>query len=236
MRLRDYIPEDVLKETHAAKFIAVLDEALFYKESQVNKIANAFNPVRLTNVEFLKKFLAEFGAFATTSGMPRRLVQNVIMNAYNIYAFRGTPKGIKMYLRAVTGGDCVVHTKGLFKGDEFFAFNDPITGFFPNDDDISTLEDGYEYVPGDGHKPQIFYWFEDNVPDLTNSIEIRIKSPYANHKEFRQYLMRTIPLFIPFSSDTTNIILKFYGGTYVSTRNFKTYLDASIPETIQPGE
>jgi hypothetical protein len=224
MRLIDYVPEGLLKEPNALKFITVLSEAEFFKQLNIDKIHSAFNPLLQTNVGFMRKFFFEFGNLPILNGMPRSMLEGFILNAYRIFSLKGTKPGLKIFIRAL-GGDVIIDDSELFQGDEFIILDDTLTGYLPNEEDMKSTLPGY--VPGaiDGDSltfPKPFYLY--NGEGQISKVDIAVISPFAYSEDFRNYLTETIPLFIPGISEESSVInIRYYSGAFLSNRRLKNF-------------
>lgn len=223
---KDQIPPDLLDYPMVDQYTTVLDYTLAYKDDFIDSYTRAFNPLKLTNVAYLQKYVGELGNIPLVPGIPKKILENIILNAANIYILKTSNRGFELFLKSVTDGDVFIDASKLYAYPNYIILSDFSNGFLPAQDG-STLENAYlNYY--DGQNQRFLYLFGGDVQAaIESSVNIAIKSKYSNVKEFRDWVVSLIPMFLPFTNDNTQINVSFYGFEMLSNINLNNYLYVS---------
>lgn len=205
MTFKDYIPSEVLRNPSASQIVDVLDQALIHKRGYVEEFAKSFVPATLSKKEFLLKYLTDLGQMPTYVSMYRKVLEDLVLNAYNIYSMKGTEEGTVLFCNIVSMGNTTIDHSGLISLPNFIYPSDFDYGYLMLSDEVSgtqTDNDKAAYDleiandPPDGI-PYLFL-FEDNFGDVSGEIIIDITdTPFALDIAFQQYLQAVLPTMLP---------------------------------------
>lgn len=215
-RFIDYIPPDFLANLSTEKFVKVLDILHLDKANEVNKFNNLFNHKLNTNTKFLEKFVVEVTGWELPSGMPKKILENILYNIEDLFEFKGTLKGLKLLFQVLTDGDVIIDTSNYLKSVDYIIPNSIVEGYLPSDEDYLILTGAAEGT--------FLYLYEDSIETTNGSIVIKVISPYSHIKELRQFMEKLILEFLPFSDPTSlNVDIYYYNYVYLSNQRLKNY-------------
>jgi hypothetical protein len=201
---------DAIKLSDSTKhFLTMLDELHAYKQFVIAEQETFLNPALNTNLNSLKAFLKECTGIEAIAGLPRAVFENLIFNARNIFALKGTKKGLELFTRCAALGDFIWKSGSAYP-DVFIVLSDYSLGYLPNGSDLGlhTTNDA------DSHK---FIWlYGGNNEEYYQDIELMIFSPYFGITEFREWFLSILPMFLPIvDPNSANIKVMMYSHDYV---------------------
>ena len=216
MKFSDFVPQALLDEVTTRRFLTVLDGVADFKREVLEEFRRSFNPITISKVSYLRKFIEELGNIALAPGMPRQVLENLVLNAYAIFALKGTAQGIKLFLEIVSLGNVLLDTSRIIRKGNFIVPDDiyragklmlsnevsqPVTdeNYSAYLSEISAQDNGFFFI-FDGSS------FDSGVSYLGISIE----TPFAPVYEFREYLKLIVPRMMPLSSDIAQISIYLY--------------------------
>lgn len=208
-------PERLRENQNASDFLKVLDGLQLYKESVVQKALRFYNPVLLTDLRFLRRVLGEFGWPAIPADFPKKILDNMYLNAENVMALKGSKMGIELFLRVLTCGEVTVDDGSFFPKPSYIDLDDEIyAGYLFTDTDFP-------------NKILYLYSGEDNF--IPRHLTIGIKTPYDTLQSLRSYIETHIFKFIPFTDANTTVTITFENGPFVKNPlAFAYFEDESI--------
>jgi len=215
MTLREHLPIEVLKNPSASAFVDTLDAVLVGKRGHIEEFVRSFNPVTVSKTSWLKKYLADLGNLPTYISMNKNVLENLVLNAYDIYKYKGTLQGVCLFLEIVSQGTCNIDDSDLIKLPNFIQLTDYDYGFLQlssEDDEAQILEDKESYdaeIVDDPppHGIRFLFLFENNLDDMDNSITINIQTIYYQDQAFKTYLEAVLPTMLPAFGGNTTLIL-----------------------------
>lgn len=216
LTFRNSIPRVVQDNPAADSFISVLDELRKHKQSLMHKAHRVYNPVLLTNKEFLTKKVSELGYPPVPYGFPKYILDNMYLYAEDVMSLMGSKIGLKLLLWVLTGGDVEVDDSNFYPKEDYIVLGDTELGVLP---------EGPEY-------PDDFLYLFSGVDDLTGaSIKINIYTPFYENEDLKNYILDNITRFVGFSDDHTIFEITFGLGNFVTNGTVYPYF-INVPEEI----
>ena len=210
---RDHVPEDLLAVPNVERLVSVLDEANAEKGLIVDEFNTVFNPIRLKNVDFLRKYLYQLGQLSFIDGMPVKILEQLILRAHEIFSLKGTRQGFISFIEALTCGDAEVKFDEII-GNEFLV---------PDDIRLGILPDGFDLL--DAGTDEFIYLFQDDTTQYHTSAEVRLISPYFYIGEFRNFVAEVVPDMLPLHDKSTqDVTIRFYGHSMTSDEELNNFL------------
>lgn len=214
IKFSDHIPDEVFKNPNSVKFIRLLDELCVYKDSFVTSYANSFNYKTADSLLFLRKYIAELGDVPLIDFLPRKVLEDLVENAYVIHGLKGTKKGFVTLLESLSCGNVVVDDTYLIQLPDFLIFDDLRNGILKlsneEDGEIITqdLED-YNEAVSDPKANDFYFLFEDNWDNGHGTIDIEIETPFHDSEVFKSYIQSISRAYLPAITSATEINITF---------------------------
>lgn len=98
------IPDSVLENSAASKFVSVLDSLQEVKQGIISDAIRSFNPILCMNEKWLRKYLTDYGFSDIPKGFPVRVLQQMLLNADTIMRLRGSKLGVEFFLSVCSFG------------------------------------------------------------------------------------------------------------------------------------
>lgn len=215
-RFSDYIPPDFLANLNTEKFVKVLDLLHLEKTNQVDRFNRLFDHRLNTSVDYLRKYVIEITGWDLPPGMPKKLLENILYGAEDLFEFKGTKRGLELLFKILTDGDVLIDLGNYQPQADYIQLTDEVNGYLPSDPD-------YEILTGaaDG---TFLYLFESDLSSTYGTIEIRVLSPYAHVKQLRDFIESIIYEFVPFADENTlDIDIKYFNYVYLSDSGMKNF-------------
>jgi hypothetical protein len=200
MLFSERIPEVLREAPNTSKLVKVLDEMQLYKDSEIYKSSRFYNPVLLTNKKFLIRLIEEWGYPAVPQDFPKEILDNMYLNAENVFRLKGSKVGLEYFFRVMTCGEPTINDTLFFPEPEYIIPGDPIAGYtftttdFPND---------------------ILYLFSGTDSFRPRSLTISVATPYYNLTSLVDYLNKNIYKFIGYVDLNTTVTITLVNGPYV---------------------
>lgn len=226
------IPEKVLENSAASKFVSVLDSLQEHKQGIITDAVRSFNPILCTNEKWLRKYLTDYGFSDIPKGFPIRVMQQMLLNADTIMRLRGSKLGLEFFLSICCLGEAIIDASGLQQPLEFIFLESLNYGYIMSNNSDSPL-----------------YLCNTNELMKNSILSVTLKSKYFDEghdieaDSIVRYLQNVTPNYIGFSN---NLILKwtfkerskfYYHGLlnpqYVNTQEL--LLDADVFQPIAGG-
>jgi hypothetical protein len=226
------IPPEMLDLPNVRKLVSVLDNLRYEQLDELYLIESLFDPRRLNSDNFFALYMFELGRLTHLPGMPPKLVQSLIIGAYDIWSKKGTREGLYALGRACLG-DAEVDFTNL-RIDSMLIPGDVYYGYAPDSKDLTInvtaptnagvfdrihpvmnpfVRNGYTH-PISGKKTELFYAFSGDFTDYYNGITIALISPYFHIREFRRYIVSLLPSVLPnIQPEASNINVYLYTRT-----------------------
>lgn len=223
------IPDMVLENSAASKFVSVLDSLQEHKQGIITDAVRSLNPILSTNEKWLRKYLTDYGFGEIPKGFPIRVLQQMLLNADTIMRLRGSQLGVEFFLSVCSLGVSKVNAEGIYA-------------------DVDTIyldSENYGYVTG--NNTDSFLYLTSSNERASSDVTIELSSKYFNgsypmEKEaIFSYLNRVLPYYMGFSVDLSiNWTLKtrsrfYYHGLlnpqYVNDAEVSSDFDQFVPIT-----
>ncbi|NLR94855.1 hypothetical protein [Flammeovirga agarivorans] len=216
-QIKDYIPEQILEIQNTSKFIALFDAMNLEKAEVLSNIQAITNPFLTKNFEYVRKYILDASNVDLPSETHPEILRHFFINLFAIQSLKGTKKGIELYLKAISDGDVLIDMSQLYAG---YPFITPSV----NKESAKPLNVG---DPSSGQ----YGLFNITLDDSVNSVfKAAMLTPFANSQSFREYVLKNILDFLPFTSSNTTIELYFTDYQYHYEGYFYDFSD--IEENI----
>lgn len=184
------IPDSVLENSAASKFVSVLDSLQEYKQGVITDAVRSLNPILCMNEKWLRKYLTDYGFSDIPKGFPVRVMQQMLLNADTIMRLRGSKLGLEFFLSVCSLGEATIDAGGLHQPLEFI---------FPDSLNYGYLTDNNVDAP--------LYLCNTNELMANSIISVTLKSKYFDERHNNEadaivrYLQNVIPDYVGFSND-----------------------------------
>lgn len=196
------IPELLSEQNpYLAGLVKVLDGLEAYKQAQLLKSSRFYNPVLLTNRDFLRKLAEELGWPSVPFDFPKEILDNMILNAERIWALKGSNLGFEILLRALTCGEPTVTSSAFFPETDFIILDELNQGYLPDSEMISAGEQ--------------LYLFEDFTQFQSGTLSVSVATPYEGLESLKTYIQTNLPRFVGFIDEDTTITITYSLGPHV---------------------
>lgn len=183
------IPDKVLENSEASKFVSVLDSLQEYKQGIIADAIRSFNPILSTNEKWLRKYLTDYGFSDIPRGFPIRVMQQMLLNADTIMRLRGSKLGLEFFLSVCSLGEVTIDASEL---------NQPLDLIFPD-----SLSDGYLT---DNNVDSPLYLCTTNIFAVNSTLLVTLRSIYFDGEHTTEadaiikYLQNVTPNYVGFSN------------------------------------
>lgn len=180
------IPDRVLENAAASKFVSVLDSLQEIKQGIISDAVRSFNPILCMNEKWLRKYLTDYGFSDIPKGFPVRVLQQMLLNADTIMRLRGSKLGVEFFISVCSLGVAKVNADGLIE----------------HVDTLYLDSKSYGYVTGNTDS---FFYLSSTNDRIPSHLTIELSSKYFNggypvEKEaILSYLNRVLPYYVGFS-------------------------------------
>lgn len=214
------IPEAFQLSPDSQDFIKVLDGLQQYKDGIIFKSTRIYNPVLLTNRGFMRKFLKEFGWPDIPEDFPKKILDNMYLNAEHVFRLQGSKIGLEYLLRVLTCGSITIDDQDFFPKSSYIILDD--------------LDYGYLFTETDYPK-NILYLYDGEDSFLPRFLTIGIKTPYWYLQSLKDYINTNIYRFIGFTDANTTLTITFEEGDFVKNILANPYFEdeSVLPLPIQ---
>lgn len=210
MLFSDFVPEGLKVHTPVENFLKVLDGLQFYKEQEIYKSTRIYNAVLNTNLAHLRKVLSRYGYPEIPEDFPKEILDNMYLNAENVFRLQGSKMGLDYLLRVLTCGEPTINDADFYPKASYIIPGDLDAGylFAPQDYPLNTL---YLYSGVDNYLPRFLY--------------ISIATPYHNLQSLKKYIETNIYRFITFTDENTTVSITLTEGAYVRNPYAEPYFN-----------
>lgn len=208
MNFTEHTTDEVLRHENARNFLKVLDALRLDQEGYIQTYVQSFNPVTVHTVSFLKKWLRDLGDIPTYSSQPRKVIEDLILNAQNIFGKKGTFEGLKLFIEIISCGTVDFTLVNLVNPPDFIIPDDPDYGqlWASSDDSVENDFDYNEYIYGDDYGAFLFL-FEDNFDVGVPTLALTIHTPFYNDPAFINYVETHLKKFVPLISENDHLTI-----------------------------
>lgn len=185
------IPEKVLENSAASKFVSVLDSLQEYKQGVISDAVRSLNPVLCTNEKWLRKYLTDYGFSDIPKGFPIRVMQQMLLNADTIMRLRGSKLGLEFFLSVCSLGVATIDASGLQQPFELIFLDSTNYGYLTSNN-------------LDNH-----FLCANNVLVENSLLLVTLRSRYFDGEHsveayaIERYLRAVTPTYVGFSSKLT---------------------------------
>lgn len=186
------IPDMVLENSAASKFVSVLDSLQEVKQGIISDAVRSFNPILCMNEKWLRKYLTDYGFSDIPKGFPVRVLQQMLLNADTIMRLRGSKLGLEFFLSVCSLGVATIDTSGLYKPLELVFLDSTNYGYITSNNSDSRL-----------------FLCDNNVLSESSQLLITLRSKYFDERHnteayaIERYLRAVTPTYVGFSSKLT---------------------------------
>lgn len=201
-KFKDSIPSTALNSVNTEGFVEVLDGMHEYKRELTDSFYRSYNPLTNFKQQLLIRKLEDLGFPKIPSDYPVLLLQQMLLNSGNIMRYRGSKKGIILFLQSCTLGEVTLDVSNYFPQNPFITPSDFLggTGFLP--DDVTNAEESK-------------YLYDADAEELDSSFSATIKTFYHNNQTVVNYVRSSLVEFLPFFESTSSPYVEFVcGGLY----------------------
>lgn len=186
------IPDKVLENSAASKFVSVLDSLQEYKQGIIADAIRSFNPILSTNEKWLRKYLTDYGFSDIPKGFPIRVMQQMLLNADTIMRLRGSQLGLEFFLSVCSLGEATIDASGLNQSLDFIFPDSLSYGYLTNNNVDSPL-----------------YLCNTNTLMANSALLVTLESKYFDDTHnieadsIIKYLQKATPNYVGFSNGLT---------------------------------
>lgn len=186
------IPDKVLENSEASKFVSVLDSLQEVKQGIISDAVRSLNPILCTNEKWLRKYLIDYGFSSIPKGFPIRVMQQMLLNADTIMRLRGSKLGLEFFLSVCSLGIATIDSSELHQ---------PLVFLFPN-------SINYGYIT-DNNVDNPLYLCDSNILAADSSLRVTLESKYFGTQDsiekeaIIEYLKNATPNYVGFANHLT---------------------------------
>lgn len=213
MGFRDNIPEELLSDSvYADKYIQILDELAVDKDILIEMFRRFHSPILNPRTSFLKRFIKGLGDLSLVPGIPRKVLEDLILRSWHIYSLKGSTDGLILFLNTISIGRAIINTSKMYTTGAYIIPDDIVSGYQMLSNLSTPTSDEYgDYVATIGLDEDSFlFLFEDTLINRVPLLEICLLTPFANILEFREWLTNILPEFVPLSKENADIRVYLY--------------------------
>lgn len=211
MNFRDSTPEQVFINPNADSFISVLDGLKTYEDLALKKACRFFHPAISTNLDFLRKKVADYGYPPVPEDFPKDVLDALILNAKYNMDLRGSLEGLELWLWCLTFGEITIDASGFYPQPDYILLSDIYYGYASHVSPIDAVTYNLYLFTG-----------TDNFGD--QEIVIDIVTKYSSNDSIKDYIEANIREFLMFTADDTTITINYTNGPYVTLDTPYQYL------------
>jgi len=217
-RFSNSVPELSKVFPNTEKFLAILDDLDSYKLQKIWEGNRAYNSLLSTNTrKFVEGKLADTGIPIPPSDFPIPLLLQLYMNSGLIVLYRGSKKGVILFLESATMGEVDVDLSEFSIQFSHFAPSNRFRngGFLPisSQSDVTSL-------------------YNAEISKLDNVFDATIKTFYHDNVAVKNYVENNLALFLPFPEDSFSPNITWECGGLVSPLD--SYDQTKIDPLINP--
>ncbi len=223
-----HIPEKILANNPSLqRFVRVLDGMVARKDLMVEKYAASYDPRLAEDIQTLRYYVDEFGG-EYRGDHPKKCLECLYLNKWDIYARKGTKIGLVRWLECITAGKV---TRLVYKaGAPYIHFFNLNGGILPNGKDLQRELDP-EFADENFLIPTLIggSWLSSY-----SKFELTIDNPYNITADFRDWLLRVLPKYLPVSDPRTMYLLITFTVEGVAVNLAPPAGDIALPAGTPP--
>lgn len=208
------VPDAVKESPDVNGLLTVLDALYTYKKYLINKGHRVYNPVLLTNKDYLRQMVNEQGYPEVPFDFPKIILDNMWLCAEDVMLLMGSKIGLKYLLRVLTCGNVTTGEGDFYPKDDYIVLSDLESGYLPSDQDIIDEEQ--------------LYLFDGLINFTGGNLDIVIATPFHNNQSIKDYINSNIRRFLGFSDNYNTITITFTAGPYVKNPYMFEYFSKVI--------
>jgi hypothetical protein len=221
-----------LANPNALAIVRVYDEANEHKRSILETYVRSYNPLTTKNANHLDRFLSDLGGLTLPNGMPIIVREQLILAAFQIHAYKGTPYGFRLFIEKLCQGDVLIDDGNLHSVGNYIQPDEVEEGYGilqlsegALDVDIDADLDFYAAAVLDNGAVGFRFVFDaDSYESAVPSFRVAIRTPFAHILEFRDYLVEVIVRYLCMSGINDNIEISLIGHLPTNNR-LSNYVD-----------
>lgn len=207
------IPDEVLAYPATSKYITILDLLYTHKKSLIDKAHRVYNPVLLTDLNYLRKNVNEQGYPQVPFEFPKVILDNMYLCAEDVMALMGSKIGLDYLLRVLTCGVPTIDDTNFYPKEDYIILSDLVNGFLPAESDF--MDD-------------VFYLFDGVLNFAGGVMTISIATPFWDFQPLKDYINNNIRRFVGFSDAFNIITIDFVPGPFVQNPYMFNYFSKVI--------
>lgn len=178
---RNKIPSLALSFPNTDGLVSVLDGMYNYKKSQQDHFFRAYNDALNPYRSALEIYLTDCGFPKFAEPLPMVVLHTMALNAGNIMRYRGSRRGILLFLHSLSLGRVTLQLDDFFPKSLAISPNDLDTGFLPGD-------------PAD----DAWYVYSADEESLDSSFSAHIETIFNENTSVKRYITSHLVHFLPF--------------------------------------
>lgn len=215
---RDKIPSLALDFRNTDGIVSIMDGMYNYKKEQQDYFFRAYTAPLNPYEKDLANYLVGMGFPEPVIGMPRVSLHTLALNSANIMRYRGSKRGIMLFLQSLTLGKVTLNLDGYYPVSTAIFPDDFTTGFLPND----PTEDAW-------------FIYSPDEELLDSQFSATIETYFHNNTPMVQYLYRAIRTILPFFESGSFPSFSILCGRVERVENMPSYFnfeDKDNPTTV----
>lgn len=221
---RNKIPPLALTFPNTEGMVSVLDGMYNLKKQRQDYFFRSYISVLNPYRSHLETYLKDLGFPKLVPGIPMVVLHTLALNAGDIMNYRGSERGIKLFLQSMTLGKVTLNLDGFYPISTSIVPNDLSTGFLPDDPDNGLADD-----PAD----DAWFLYSPEEESLDSSFSAVIETYFIDNQPIKDYIASAILYFLPFFETFSTPNITYECGRIMKLENMPEYfndLDNS-PET-----
>ena len=212
---RDKIPSLALDFRNTDGIVSILDGMYNYKKEQQDYFFRSYTAPLNPYDRDLANFLIGMGFPEPIIGMPIVSLHTLALNSANIMRYRGSKRGIMLFLQSLTLGKVTLNLDGYYPVSTAIFPDDLTTGFLPND----PTEDAW-------------FIYSPDEEALDSQFSATIETYFHNNNAMVQYLYRAIRTILPFFESGSFPSFSILCGSINRVENMPDYFNFDSKDSV----
>lgn len=192
MSFSNNVPDKVLENPYAYKFLQVLDSLQDYKLEEIHRVFRVNKTALCNDRKWLLKKLQSFG-FELPLDYPLANMQQILLNISTFLGTRGSKAGLELFLSVLTFGEVEIDDSQFFAEEDMLILDSLLQGF----------------VTADNSQQSFFLVDDSDALNVHVELSMNIKSKYFNGEYpteeaiIKSFISENIGRWLGFSPDRT---------------------------------
>lgn len=205
---RNKVPSLALSFPNTDGMVSLLDGMYNYKKSLQDHFFRSYNAALNPYRADLETYLVDAGFPRFAEPLPLVILHTLALNAGNIMRYRGSERGIKLFLQSMTLGKVAIQLEDFYPKSLAIFPNDLDTGFLPNE----PAEDAW-------------YVYTAEEENLDSSFSAHIETYFSDSSAVKRYVTSHLAKFLPFYESFTPPPVTFACGPIRLVDNMPTHFN-----------